>query len=97
MIDSPFFSPGSCSFTQPSAFNGSCKHSGDLTSAPGPKGSSEFVTFKVSDLAHHRVSKVAICIYSYSGQSFDLMPRAFVGIGVIPDSGGDNTVAGDGK
>eukprot|EP00940_MAST-03C_sp_MAST-3C-sp2_P003209 g3209.t1 len=66
-----------------------CTHSGDLTSAPYPKGARETVEIDIPMLRNGfpKCRYVAIVVYSFSGQSLDTLPDASVFIADPTKSG----------
>lgn len=59
-------------------------HSGDLTSAPEPLGSSEFVDIEVPELRSRGGRYVVPVVFSYNDVPFDELPRGFAGFMETP-------------
>jgi hypothetical protein len=62
-------------------------HSGDITNAP--KGACEFIDVDIDSAITGGARYLAMCVYSFSGQPFSVMPECFVGWmeRSCPDSG----------
>lgn len=77
MYDSKWKSMGHVSYTN--LKNGFATHSGDLTSAPAPRGASEFIDFDPSAVIDRGCRYIVMQVYSFTGQLFSDMPVAFAG------------------
>lgn len=64
-------------------------HSGDLTSAPAPRGSSEFIDLDVEVLARNGGRYAVVSVLSYNNVPFVEMAEAFAGFMIRDDRAGD--------
>ena len=60
--------------------NGFCKHSGDLQSAPTPKGASEFIDINIEKAKSADVRYVVMNVFDFSRKGFVNFPVCFAGI-----------------
>lgn len=65
--------------------NGGIRHSGDLTSAPLPKGASEFIDFNPDELVKKGGRYVVMQLYSFTGQLFKDLDTCFAGFMAVGD------------
>lgn len=70
---------GECSYNN-RQFSTAAYHSGDLTSAPGPLGATEYVDLHIEQLKKAGIKYVAATVFSYNGVPFHELPVAFAGI-----------------
>ncbi|MEJ7602881.1 MAG: TerD family protein [Kofleriaceae bacterium] len=75
---------GTCDFTHLRFGEHAAVHSGDLTSAPPPLGSSEFVDLDLAALTKLRARHAVIVVFSFNSISFDRLTYGFAGIMVAP-------------
>ncbi|MGW0389717.1 MXAN_6230/SCO0854 family RING domain-containing protein [Streptomyces sp. NPDC003042] len=66
---------------------GAATHSGDLTSAPGPAGATEYVDLDLAALARHGDVYAAPLVFSFNNVPFDELPDAFAGFMALPSDG----------
>ncbi|MFI5735310.1 MXAN_6230/SCO0854 family RING domain-containing protein [Kribbella sp. NPDC051587] len=71
---------GLCDYTQLRLDQEAAVHSGDLTSAPGPDGSTEFVDLDLRQLLRVGGRYVLPVVFSYNSVPFDQLERGFVGV-----------------
>ncbi|MFD1932461.1 MXAN_6230/SCO0854 family RING domain-containing protein [Nonomuraea mangrovi] len=76
---------GLCDYTSLRLGDDAAVHSGDLTSAPEPLGSSEFVDLDVSKLARLGGRYVVPVVFSYNDVPFEELVRGFAGFMRAPD------------
>ncbi|MFE3454010.1 MXAN_6230/SCO0854 family RING domain-containing protein [Nonomuraea sp. NPDC059194] len=76
---------GLCDYTSLRLGDDALVHSGDLTSAPEPLGSSEFVDLDVAKLAGMGGRYVVPVVFSYNDVPFELLVRGFAGFMRAPD------------
>ncbi|MEW1760570.1 MXAN_6230/SCO0854 family RING domain-containing protein [Streptomyces cyaneofuscatus] len=67
-------------------------HSGDLTSAPAPKGASEFIDLDLDQLAAAGVRYLVAVVFSYNNVAFDDLADAFAGFMVRDEDGNTGEV-----
>jgi hypothetical protein len=87
LFDADWAHVGTCDYTSlkvPGA-----THSGDLTSAPGPLGASEFIDLDLDVVTKARYAVVVV--FSYTNQPFTEMAEAFAGVMVrsVPPRAGE--------
>lgn len=70
---------GLCDYTHLIYAGGAARHSGDLTSAPGPHGATEYLDLDLPRLADAGVRFVVPAVLSYNNVPFDELPDAFAG------------------
>ncbi|MEV2252558.1 MXAN_6230/SCO0854 family RING domain-containing protein [Streptomyces sp. NPDC050147] len=70
---------GLCDYTHLMYAGGAARHSGDLTSAPGPHGATEYLDLDLPRLADVGVRFVVPAVLSYNNVPFDELPDAFAG------------------
>ncbi|ADG88293.1 MXAN_6230/SCO0854 family RING domain-containing protein [Thermobispora bispora] len=75
---------GLCDYTNLRLARSAAVHSGDLTSAPGPLGASEFVDLDVPALRTIGGRYAVPVVFSYTGVPFDLLDRGFAGFMETP-------------
>ncbi|MER0476856.1 MXAN_6230/SCO0854 family RING domain-containing protein [Streptomyces sp. Edi2] len=78
---------GTCDYTCLRYMRDAAVHSGDLTSAPAPRGASEFVDLDLDKLAAAGVRYVVASVFSYNNVAFDDLAEAFAGLMVRDDDG----------
>ena len=71
---------GLCDYTRLRFDEDALVHSGDLTSAPAPQGSSEFVDLDLAALRRVGGRYVLPVVFSYNNVPFDKLERGFVGV-----------------
>ncbi|TDD59307.1 hypothetical protein E1263_15420 [Kribbella antibiotica] len=71
---------GLCDYTRLRFDQEALVHSGDLTSAPGPGGSTEFVDLDLRQLRRVGGRYVLPVVFSYNDVPFDRLERGFVGV-----------------
>ncbi|MFI7547042.1 MXAN_6230/SCO0854 family RING domain-containing protein [Actinoplanes sp. NPDC049599] len=84
---------GECDYTVLRFGDDGAVHSGDLTSAPGPLGATEFLDLRLDRLAELGVRYAVPAVLSYNAVPFELLTEAFAGI-VLPVAGGAQFDAG---
>lgn len=70
-----------CDYTQLRSTLGAV-HSGDLTSAPGPLGATEFLDLDLATLRSHAVAWLVPVVFSYNDVPFENLTESIAGIGV---------------
>lgn len=70
---------GKCAFNDRQFGDGAALHSGDLTSAPAPHGSTEYVDLNIPKLKKLKVKYVVSEVFSFNGVPFHELPVAFAG------------------
>ncbi|MFF6910700.1 MXAN_6230/SCO0854 family RING domain-containing protein [Streptomyces sp. NPDC012389] len=63
-------------------------HSGDLTSAPAPKGAGEYADLDLAGLTRAGVRFAMPVVFSYNNVPFELLPDAFAGVMALPSVDG---------
>ncbi|MDX2973787.1 MXAN_6230/SCO0854 family RING domain-containing protein [Kribbella solani] len=76
---------GLCDYTRLRFDEDALVHSGDLTSAPAPGGSTEFVDLDLRALRRVGGRYVLPVVFSYNDVPFDVLERGFVGVMRQPD------------
>jgi hypothetical protein len=71
---------GLCDYTRLRFDQDALVHSGDLTSAPGPHGSTEFVDIDLRAVRRVGGRYVLPVVFSYNNEPFDQLERGFVGV-----------------
>ncbi len=79
---------GHCDYTRQTAMNGAAQHSGDLTSAPPPNGSTEYIDLDLAALRAQGVEQLATVCFAYSSSPFDELAEAFCGLMIDPQASG---------
>lgn len=82
---------GTCSYYQrvlQGEFGRIAVSSGDLTSAPYPDGASEFIDLDCAMAEKHGIRYAVAVVNNYSGQAFEQLERAFVGMMLRGDTQG---------
>ncbi|MGY0458660.1 TerD family protein [Kitasatospora sp. cg17-2] len=87
MFDADWNHIGTCDFTHLRFADEAAVHSGDLTSAPAPNGSSEFADLDLDLLAAAGVRYVVAVVLSYNNVPFDRLAEAFAGVMVRDEHG----------
>ncbi|MFD9358224.1 MXAN_6230/SCO0854 family RING domain-containing protein [Streptomyces sp. NPDC060031] len=62
-------------------------HSGDLTSAPAPRGATEYVDLDLPALARHGDAYAVPLVFSFNNVPFEELPDAFAGFMALPAGG----------
>ncbi|MEU1088158.1 MXAN_6230/SCO0854 family RING domain-containing protein [Streptomyces sp. NPDC005576] len=93
MFDADWKHIGTCDYTR-LRYAGGAVHSGDLTSAPAPRGASEFVDLDVGELAATGVRYVVAVVYSFNDVPFTELADAFAGL-MVKDRPGSEGPAFD--
>ncbi|MEZ6185657.1 MAG: MXAN_6230/SCO0854 family RING domain-containing protein [Planctomycetota bacterium] len=70
---------GLCDYTQ-LRLGDAAVHSGDFTSAPPPKGASEFLDLDLEALAEQRARYALLVVLSFNDVAFDALEEAFAGL-----------------
>ncbi|MDI2128303.1 MXAN_6230/SCO0854 family RING domain-containing protein [Yinghuangia seranimata] len=70
---------GMCDYTRLVYGDGAAVHSGDLTSAPAPRGASEFVDLDLPALARLGARHAVVVVFSYNNIAFEELLDAFAG------------------
>ncbi|MFF5083618.1 MXAN_6230/SCO0854 family RING domain-containing protein [Actinoplanes sp. NPDC000266] len=78
---------GYCDYTQLRFAVVAAIHSGDLTSAPGPLGATEFLDLDLARLAGRRVRYAVPIVFSYNEVPFENLTEAFAGL-MLPEAKG---------
>lgn len=84
---------GTCSYYQrvlQGAFGQIAVSSGDLTSAPFPNGASEFIDLDYAMAEKHGIRYAVAVVNNYSGQAFEQLEHAFVGMMLRSDTQGQH-------
>ncbi|SHN30525.1 Stress response protein SCP2 [Duganella sacchari] len=84
---------GTCSYYQrelQGEFGRIAVSAGDLTSAPYPDGASEFIDLDCLVAEKHGIRYAVAVVNNYSGQAFEELEHAFVGLMLRGDTGGDH-------
>ncbi len=68
-----------CSYSKLRFSKTAAVHSGDLTSAPAPKGASEFIDLDLPAIRRAGIRHLVFIIYSFNNIPFDELPVAFAG------------------
>jgi hypothetical protein len=84
---------GHCDYTALRFGDDGAVHSGDLTSAPGPSGATEFLDLRVERLAELGVRYAVPVVLSFNAVPFELLTEAFAGL-MLPLDGGAQFAAG---
>lgn len=79
MYDAEWRFVGLCDYTRLEYAGGAALHSGDLTSAPGPHGATEYVDLDLPRLAGAGVRHLVVAVLSYNDVPFEELPDAFAG------------------
>ncbi|MZF56269.1 hypothetical protein GTX53_20905 [Streptomyces sp. SID5594] len=79
---------GLCDYTNLVYRNRVAVHSGDLTSAPAPKGASEYADLDLDGLTRAGVRFAMPVVFSYNNVPFELLPDAFAGFMALPSVDG---------
>ncbi|WP_327131552.1 hypothetical protein OG311_10200 [Streptomyces sp. NBC_01343] len=88
LFDADWNYAGLCDFTNLVFRDGAVVHSGDLTSAPAPRGASEYVDIDLDRLADTGVRFAMPVVFSYNNIPFELLPDAFAGFMALPHRSG---------
>ncbi|MGW0858758.1 MXAN_6230/SCO0854 family RING domain-containing protein, partial [Streptomyces sp. NPDC002690] len=91
MFDAAWNHVGTCDYTR-LRYAGGAVHSGDLTSAPAPRGASEFVDLDAEKLAAAGVRYVVAVVYSFNNVPFVELADAFAGLMVRDRPGKEGPV-----
>ncbi|MGP3632722.1 MXAN_6230/SCO0854 family RING domain-containing protein [Streptomyces sp. 24-1644] len=94
MFDADWKHIGTCDYTRLRFARDAAVHSGDLTSAPAPRGASEFVDLDLDKLAAAGVRYVMTTVYSFSNVAFGDLDEAFAGL-MVRDAPGTTGPAFD--
>lgn len=86
LFDGAWRHVGTCDYTSLRFLDAAAVHSGDLTSAPPPDGSSEFIDLDVEALDAVGVRHVVAVVFSYNGVAFEAMAEAFAGFMALTGS-----------
>ncbi|MFJ9418575.1 MXAN_6230/SCO0854 family RING domain-containing protein [Streptomyces sp. NPDC101227] len=73
-----------CDYTALRAESAGAVHSGDLTSAPGPHGATEYVDLDLTAPSAGRARYAVVIVFSYNDIPFDDLPDAFAGFMELP-------------
>ncbi|MGV9310656.1 MXAN_6230/SCO0854 family RING domain-containing protein [Streptomyces sp. NPDC003691] len=92
LFDADWKRIGTCAYTSLRYGTDAAVHSGDLTSAPPPDGSSEFIDLDLVRLAEAGVRHAVVVVFSYSNTPFAELPEAFTGLMVRDRPGGEGPV-----
>ncbi|NEE29907.1 TerD family protein, partial [Streptomyces sp. SID7982] len=79
---------GLCDYTNLVYRNRVAVHSGDLTSAPAPRGASEYADLDLDGLTRTGVRFAMPVVFSYDNVPFELLPDAFAGFMALPSVDG---------
>ncbi|WP_107500754.1 MXAN_6230/SCO0854 family RING domain-containing protein, partial [Streptomyces sp. ms184] len=79
---------GLCDYTNLVYRNRVAVHSGDLTSAPAPRGASEYADLDLDGLTRAGVRFAMPVVFSYNNVPFELLPDAFAGFMALPSVDG---------
>ncbi|MFH8376286.1 MXAN_6230/SCO0854 family RING domain-containing protein [Streptomyces cyaneofuscatus] len=79
---------GLCDYTNLVYRNRVAVHSGDLTSAPAPRGASEYTDLDLDGLTRAGVRFAMPVVFSYNNVPFELLPDAFAGFMALPSVDG---------
>ncbi|WP_277744349.1 MXAN_6230/SCO0854 family RING domain-containing protein [Streptomyces sp. LX-29] len=87
LFDAAWKHVGTCDYSSLRYADDAAVHSGDLTSAPAPDGSTEFVDLDLDKLAAAGVRYLVTVVFSYNSVPFDLLADAFAGLMVRDEPG----------
>ncbi|TDW78115.1 MXAN_6230/SCO0854 family RING domain-containing protein [Kribbella pratensis] len=80
VFDEEWAFAGLCDYTRLRVDQDALVHSGDLTSAPAPRGSTEFVDIDLRAVRRVEGRYVLPIVFSYNDVPFDQLERGFVGV-----------------
>ncbi|MEU4098456.1 MXAN_6230/SCO0854 family RING domain-containing protein [Streptomyces sp. NPDC026673] len=80
LFDAEWNPVGHCDYTRLRFAEDAAVHSGDLTSAPAPRGASEFVDLDLDKLASAGVRHLVAVVFSYNNVPFEDLAEAFAGL-----------------
>ncbi|MDX5571403.1 MXAN_6230/SCO0854 family RING domain-containing protein [Streptomyces sp. ID01-9D] len=84
LFDADWTYIGLCDYTNLVYGDRVAVHSGDLTSAPAPRGASEYADLDLRGLAGAGVRFAMPVVFSYNNVPFELLPDAFAGFMALP-------------
>lgn len=83
---------GTCDYTRLRFAGSAAVHSGDLQSAPAPRGASEFIDLDLDQLAAAGVRYLVTAVFSYNNVPFDHLAEAFAGFMARDEDGNTGAV-----
>ncbi|MET9779138.1 MXAN_6230/SCO0854 family RING domain-containing protein, partial [Streptomyces sp. NPDC006367] len=83
---------GTCDYTRLRFAGSAAIHSGDLQSAPAPRGASEFIDLDLDQLAAAGVRYLVAAVFSYNNVPFDQLAEAFAGFMARDEDGNTGAV-----
>ncbi|MFH8596750.1 MXAN_6230/SCO0854 family RING domain-containing protein [Streptomyces rimosus] len=83
---------GTCDYTDLRFRKDAAVHSGDLTSAPAPRGAAEFVDLDLDRLAAAGVRYAVAVVFSYNNVAFEDLDEAFAGLMIRDRPGNEGSV-----
>lgn len=92
LFDADWTYVGLCDFTRLVHGRRSVVHSGDLTSAPAPRGASEYADMDLAALADEGVRFAMPIVLSYNNVPFEQLLDAFAGFMALPSREGRDAV-----
>ncbi|MEO3975580.1 MXAN_6230/SCO0854 family RING domain-containing protein [Streptomyces sp. CAU 1734] len=92
LYDEEWVPAGRCDYTRLRFKEDAAVHSGDLTSAPAPRGASEFIDLDLDRLAAENIRYAVAVVFSYNNVAFEDMAEGFAGLMVRDRPGGDGPV-----
>lgn len=87
LLDADWEHIGTCDYTHLRYRGTAAVHSGDLTSAPAPRGASEFVDLDLEQLAAAGVRYAVGVVFSFNSVPFAELAEAFAGVMVRDEPG----------
>ncbi|MFI7233787.1 MXAN_6230/SCO0854 family RING domain-containing protein [Streptomyces cyaneofuscatus] len=88
LFDADWTYLGLCDYTNLVYGDRVAVHSGDLTSAPAPRGASEYADLDLDGLTGAGVRFAMPVVFSYNNVPFELLPDAFAGFMALPSVDG---------
>ncbi|WP_259445973.1 TerD family protein, partial [Streptomyces geysiriensis] len=86
-FDAEWTFTGLCDYTNLVHGPDAAIHSGDLTSAPAPRGATEYVDLDLERLARRGDTYAVPLVFSYNNVPFEELPDAFAGFMALPADG----------
>ncbi|WP_052412483.1 MXAN_6230/SCO0854 family RING domain-containing protein [Streptomyces mutabilis] len=83
---------GTCDYTRLRFAGSAAVHSGDLQSAPAPRGANEYVDLDLDQLAAAGVRYLVAAVFSYNNVPFDQLAEAFAGFMARDEDGNTGAV-----
>ncbi|WP_217251121.1 MXAN_6230/SCO0854 family RING domain-containing protein [Streptomyces sp. AC602_WCS936] len=86
-FDADWTFTGLCDYTNLVHGRDAAVHSGDLTSAPAPRGATEYVDLDLERLARRGDAYAVPLVFSFNNIPFEELPDAFAGFMALPANG----------